>query len=327
MPSSKALRAISGSPLDGLLDSLPKNMPADVPGVALPKNYGMSGAPEAVTVSQKTPRDFLDSLTDDPEQSQRIIDRIVERNQGVGRAVEDPALFQESVDRPYTTVSGDFDQDGAAGIWDANRRVVAYADPGDPDLDAGYNPGDINVRMHEDTHALLQPEPPTSMAHVDSLYGRDSALSGEFEPDLFDRLRANPETEQLLDAQNFPEFATNKRELVNLLFNVKRMSEMLDGKDYGVSRKASDGLVNRLMKSDVEYDLNADSYLDPDIDGRILDGYERQKDYLRELYRASNEYGRDYIRDLMHKLGMGAFFTTVLQGVDDPLGGLAGEQN
>lgn len=322
-PSSRALRAIaqSANPLDGLID-LAKKGPVEAPGFALPKQYGMGEPPDVVEVSQRTPRDFLNSLTEDPARSQEIIDRISERNRGFGdRAVEDPDLFAFSVDNPYTVVRGKDEgfatpDDGAAGIWDSNRRVVAYSDSGDPAMDAGYNVGDLNARQHEEVHALLQPEPPSSAGS--SLMERNDALSGgtEFDEGFLDRL-----PDELLEAQNFLPFATNKREFVNLLFNVKRMSEKLDGVDYGASLATSNQLGKRLMRGKVNYDMADDVYIDPDM----LDGYERQVDYLRELYRASNEYGRAYIRDLMHKLGMVGAITAVTAGSENPLGGLADE--
>jgi hypothetical protein len=320
----RLLSALTSDPLADIA-KMAKRKPADVPGVELPKSYGMGGTPDEVTVWNETPRSFLNSLTDDPAQSRRVIDRIVERNQGTARAVEEPELFQQGLDAPYTVVRGDFDQDGAAGIWDADRRVVALTDSGDPSLDAGYNPGDIDVLKHERTHALLQPEPGTEMAFVDSLDARNTTLSGrDDEPwmdSIPDSLRGDF-NEGIPAAQNFNEFAQNKRELVNLLFNVKRMSEVIDGVDYGESLQSSNKLGKKLMRGEVDFDILSDTYNDPDM----MDGYTRQVDYLRELYRASNEYGRAYIRDLMHKLGMvGAVSAAVTAGSENPLGGLTDE--
>ena len=315
-PNARALRAIANKSraFDNLLGAAPRG---NVPGVELPVSYGMGGVPDSIQVSEITPRQIFESLYDDPVHAQKVHDRIVERNQGVSRAVEDPELFSQSFDQPITEIVGDYSEDGSAGIWDSKRRAAVSKGGADH---PNYQSGDIDIQLHERVHGAIQPDPPTEMRMVDSLVARNDALSDEFQPSLFDNL-----PEGMLDEQNFEEFATNKRELMNLLFNVKRMSEKLDGVDYGASLSRSDGLGKKIMRSKPDFEPEL-GYIDPMTpSGELLNGYERQVDYLRELYRASNEYGRSYIREMMHKLGMVGAITAVTAGSENPLGGLADE--
>jgi hypothetical protein len=290
----------------------PPDAPVEVPVPRLGLGKYYDGDPGSLEVSVTTPRKLLDNLTGDSDYSNLVADRIVRRNSGPGaKAIEDPELFMRSLDEPVTQIlapegtSLGKDTD-TSGTWDAVNRTIMYDRTADPDHpNSTYEAGEINPKVHEEVHSIIQPEP--GYADTDAL--ESLAVVG--------KVGFNP-----TDDNVFNHFASSKRELVNLLFNIKQFGRHIYGEDFGASRKASNRLGKKIMSEDPNYDVATDTY----VDETMMDGWERMTDILRQAYRQSNDTGKKYIRDLMHKAGMVGAASTILDGADDPLNGLREEQ-
>lgn len=304
-----------------------------------------------VDAAQLTPRNYLDGLLDDPDHSDAVIRRIDERNPANDptAAVYHDGDFLESVDRPVTVLArpegGTFD-DGTLGTYSQDQiRLDSDRIPGFEGADefSGHKLGDVNVLEHELNHGLLQgDEPPEGMA-----FRRDYGSLGEVNGEAIGRLieegkhdeaagyirkqTALRRPDALADADGIAQmehFASNQPELANFLFHLKRMAELVDDEDYGVSRAASNRLGKKLMREKVNFDPATGQYIDPVItrpgfrEGEIAHGYERSKDMLQALYSSSTPEGKAMIRRYMHQLGMVGLAASLAQTEENPLGGL-----
>ena len=338
MPSlAKAALALSGvpkraagisqhSPLRALIDAAGPDF-TEVPGSPeVARSLAFSGSPESLEVRKTTPREFLDDLTGDPEQSSRVIERIAERNATTGthgtRVMASPDFFDGMLDQPVTEIAATDDiiggLDDPGGTWSPAYRTVAYPRSGDPSLDEGYVEGTINAADHEKVHSILHPESAGDTAGDRALMDFNVAWANQGDP-----LRSADIGDFLKDDDQFNAYLMNNRELSNLLFHTKRLMERLDGVDYGATRRSGNELGKKIMKHEPNWIDDPTSpdggyFVDPeDADGNVLHGLEGMIDAIQQLYRESGEWGKTHIRDMFYRVGMDDGML-----VDDPLNGL-----
>jgi len=320
----RAGRISQHSPLRALIDSAGPDF-TEVPGSPeVARSLDFSGSPESFEVRKTTPRELLNDLTGDPEQSSRVIERVAKRNaepHGT-RVMANPDFFEGMIDQPVTEIVATDDIIGGltdpGGTWSPAHRTVTYPRKGDPSLEEGYVEGTINAADHEKVHSILHPESSGDTAFDASLM--DKNLS---EANMGDVNRSADPGDFMTDDDQFNAYLGNNRELSNLLFHTKRLMEGLDGVDYGATRRSGNELGKKIMKHEPEWIDDPTSpdggyFVDPeDTDGNVLHGLEGMIDTIQQLYRGSGDMGKSLIRDMFYKVGMDDGML-----VDDPLGSL-----
>jgi len=302
----------------------------EVEGFQLP--HSSLGTPESFAVSEVTPREVLANVVDDPEHADRVIERLAERNQGQGRAF-DATNFERNVDEPITVFRGIGEVEGAKpgvrGEFNRSLRTASWPMPND-DIRGPGRLDDINTGEHEALgHALLHGGTMDDAPDIrlGSLGARNEALGGGLMND-FGEAHPNLDLKDPNAIDQLMYFSEDQKELANLLFHYKRLAELVHGDDFGVDRAASDRLGKMTVNDPIQFENGM--YVDPQFDyggfrdGEVAQGFERMRDYIRNLYRTSGSGGRRMIRDMMHRLGVvGAAATVIPEDEESLLGGLS----
>jgi hypothetical protein len=252
-----------------------------------------------VAVTKTTPWRLLDRMTGDKDRSTEILTRINERNAPGG--AEGAAVFHlDNLQRAYNTpwlvfrsLNDSFGDGGVgrAGFADAVAKQIYLNRSGDP-YAVRNRDGEFNVGQHEFIHSLLDP-----VAQPRSFIAASSSEFPIARPVVRDRK---------FDVDGQADYlAKDAAELSNLLFHLKRQTEVTDPDWADIApnlERANEWLesVRRWRPTGSDPIIRKPGHIH---EGQPAHGYEQGMEWLQQIQEALGEQGLEDLQRLNFKTG------------------------
>jgi hypothetical protein len=286
--------ALAGRRVDTLDNSITYGLPTH--RATAPVWSESMGTAEKPAMTLFTPRKLLDNLTADPAHSQKILDRIQERNlpDGMGDAeIYHLDNLGEKAEAPWLMFR-DMANKLAGGARSGSARVphntIFMNRNADPGLDAPkmMSSQPLNVAEHEGIHSILH----------------SSVWTPEFQKRLYNRPVltdiADPRQVMLPSASYL---GSKSQELQNALFHAKRMTEVINPqmRDVGESAESLDEWLEFMRQYQGKYGDPMVTKPGHYLEGQPARGYNSLMESLQQIDRSLGPDGKQDLRNMNFK--------------------------